>query len=74
MRVRINKVLEGQRTNGISSTSGELLYPPELDHPVYVMDGWRSLKTDPVIEILEQVGEQVTKFKTENSTYTIDYL
>lgn len=69
MKVLLTKVSDEEETK-----TGELLYPPELDKPVYIMDSWRSLTTSPVTEILEQIGEQVTKFKTENSTYTINYL
>lgn len=81
MKVKLTKIsdnkFDGNHPNGINvnyTKSGDLLYAPEISKPVYIMDGWRSLKTSLVTEILSWENDLVTKFKTENSTYTIKYL
>lgn len=79
MKVKITKIAEEiPNPNGINigyNKKGELLYQPEIEKPVYIIDGIDSLRTSPVVEILE-VNDfgHVLKFKTTNSIYTIEYL
>lgn len=77
MQVTLTKIGEfTPNQNGIDigySKTGELLYPVEVGLPVYIMSGWNSFQTTEVSEILKTEQDKVVKFRTKNSTYTLNY-
>ena len=77
MKVSLTKIDESvPNTNSIYigyEKGGDLLYPVEVGLSVYVMSGWNSFQTTEVTEIVETEQDKVVKFKTKNSTYTLNY-
>lgn len=62
----------------INGIEGELLYPIVVDRPVYLLYSKDGVKIPEVDEIVEEIsyicGELVTKFKSSDKIYVVEYL